>query len=108
MSWNMEHEAWNSQQLLYDARYMKIFRMALELPRLTIAYLILTYQRLFSPDHSFWSKTFFPRGYCKYYPSCSEYARQAIGKRGVLVGSFKAVWRVVRCNPWSGGGVDLP
>jgi uncharacterized protein len=43
---------------------------------------------------------------CKYYPSCSEYAVQAIGKFGILRGLVLAGWRLLRCNPWSHGGFD--
>jgi uncharacterized protein len=43
---------------------------------------------------------------CKYYPSCSEYAVQAIGRYGILRGSVLATWRLVRCNPFSHGGYD--
>jgi putative membrane protein insertion efficiency factor len=45
---------------------------------------------------------------CKYYPSCSEYAVQAIREFGVLRGLVLAGWRLLRCNPWSKGGVDHP
>ncbi len=43
---------------------------------------------------------------CKYHPSCSEYAAQAIGRFGVLRGTVLAGWRLLRCNPWSHGGYD--
>jgi uncharacterized protein len=43
---------------------------------------------------------------CKYHPSCSEYAAEAIRTYGVLKGLVLAAWRVLRCNPWSHGGVD--
>ena len=43
---------------------------------------------------------------CKYYPSCSSYAVQAVRELGVIRGSIVAGWRVLRCNPWSLGGVD--
>ena len=43
---------------------------------------------------------------CKYYPSCSEYAVQAIGRYGILRGSILATWRLLRCNPFSHGGYD--
>jgi uncharacterized protein len=43
---------------------------------------------------------------CRYYPSCSEYAVQAIGRFGLLRGLVLAGWRLLRCNPWSKGGVD--
>jgi hypothetical protein len=43
---------------------------------------------------------------CKYHPSCSEYAVEAIRTYGVLRGLVLAAWRLLRCNPWSHGGVD--
>ena len=43
---------------------------------------------------------------CKFHPSCSHYASDALRKYGPLRGSLKAVWRLLRCNPWSRGGVD--
>ncbi|WP_457600949.1 membrane protein insertion efficiency factor YidD [Hydrogenivirga sp.] len=45
---------------------------------------------------------------CRFHPTCSEYAILAVEKHGALKGSVKALWRVLRCNPWSKGGVDLP
>lgn len=43
---------------------------------------------------------------CKYHPSCSRYAVQAIERFGILRGLVLAGWRLLRCNPWSHGGVD--
>jgi uncharacterized protein len=43
---------------------------------------------------------------CRYYPSCSEYAIQAIQRFGILRGLVLAGWRLLRCNPWSRGGFD--
>jgi putative membrane protein insertion efficiency factor len=43
---------------------------------------------------------------CKYHPSCSQYAIDAVRARGLLVGSVLAGWRLLRCNPWSRGGFD--
>ena len=43
---------------------------------------------------------------CKYHPTCSEYAVQAIRSYGVLRGVVLAAWRLLRCNPWSHGGID--
>jgi uncharacterized protein len=43
---------------------------------------------------------------CKYYPSCSTYALQAVRELGVVRGTIVAGWRLARCNPWSHGGVD--
>jgi putative membrane protein insertion efficiency factor len=45
---------------------------------------------------------------CKYHPSCSAYAVQSIERYGILRGLVLAVWRVLRCNPWSHGGYDPP
>lgn len=43
---------------------------------------------------------------CKYYPTCSEYMRQAIEKYGALKGTFLGIKRLLRCNPFSKGGYD--
>jgi uncharacterized protein len=55
------------------------------------------YQRLISPALG---------QRCRYYPSCSEYAAQAIERFGILRGLALAGWRLLRCNPWSHGGFD--
>jgi putative membrane protein insertion efficiency factor len=69
---------------------MKHLRMLVLIP-------IRAYQRAFSPVLG---------NRCKYYPSCSEYAAQAIEQFGILRGLALAVWRLLRCNPWSHGGFD--
>lgn len=43
---------------------------------------------------------------CKYYPTCSEYMKQAIEKYGAFKGTFKGIKRLLRCNPFSKGGYD--
>lgn len=43
---------------------------------------------------------------CRFQPTCSEYARQAILKHGHFKGLALAVWRILRCNPWGGSGYD--
>lgn len=43
---------------------------------------------------------------CKYEPSCSHYAAQAVREYGILRGLILAGWRLLRCNPWSYGGYD--
>jgi hypothetical protein len=43
---------------------------------------------------------------CKYEPTCSHYAEQAIRTHGPVKGLVLAIWRVLRCNPWSRGGYD--
>jgi putative membrane protein insertion efficiency factor len=45
-------------------------------------------------------------GQCRFYPSCSHYAEDAVRARGALAGSALAVWRVLRCNPFGTGGLD--
>lgn len=47
----------------------------------------------------------FPRR-CKYEPTCSAYAEQAVRELGIARGTVLAVWRLLRCNPWSHGGWD--
>ena len=44
--------------------------------------------------------------HCKFYPTCSEYTKQAIEKYGALKGTFLGVKRILRCNPFSKGGYD--
>lgn len=58
---------------------------------------IRLYQRVISPA--------LPRR-CKYHPTCSDYAVQAIRSYGILRGSVLAGWRLLRCNPFSHGGYD--
>ncbi|QQS27381.1 membrane protein insertion efficiency factor YidD [bacterium] len=64
------------------------------------------YQFSLSPDHGL-LKVFYPYGCCRFYPTCSEYAHQAIGEHGVVRGGALAVKRLGRCNPWNRGGIDL-
>ena len=47
-----------------------------------------------------------PSGQCKYHPSCSQYAIDALRAKGLVRGSLLAGWRLLRCNPWSRGGFD--
>jgi putative membrane protein insertion efficiency factor len=66
--------------------------------RKILVFAIKGYQKLISPLLT-------PR--CKYYPSCSTYAELAITELGIK-GLFMATWRLIRCNPFSHGGVDYP
>ena len=43
---------------------------------------------------------------CRYLPSCSEYAMEAIGRHGVARGGMLSAWRLARCHPWGGSGLD--
>lgn len=67
--------------------------------------LIKGYQKTLSPDHGY-LQVFYPQGLCRYYPSCSQYAYEAIDKKGVIRGCWLAMKRIWRCNPWSQGGID--
>ena len=84
-----------------------MWQKILNLIRAPFLLLIRLYQKTISPDHGIF-KYKFPHGYCRFYPSCSEYSFQAIKKYGLIRGGFKAMRRILRCNPWSKGGMDLP
>ena len=68
--------------------------------RKLIISLINLYQKGISPMIS--SKNI----HCKFYPTCSEYTKQAIQKYGALKGCILGIWRIIRCNPFSKGGYD--
>jgi putative membrane protein insertion efficiency factor len=50
----------------------------------------------------------FTGGHCRFHPSCSAYAEQAVRELGVGRGVPLAAWRILRCGPWTAGGVDYP
>lgn len=58
---------------------------------------ILFYQRCVSP---------FTPPSCRFQPTCSAYAIEALKKHGPLKGLWLAIWRILRCNPWGGSGYD--
>jgi putative membrane protein insertion efficiency factor len=45
-------------------------------------------------------------GQCRFYPTCSHYAEDAVRSRGAVVGSALGLWRILRCNPFGAGGID--
>ena len=59
--------------------------------------LIRAYQRWLSPLLG---------AHCRFHPTCSSYALEAVGRYGVLRGSWMGVKRIARCHPWNAGGVD--
>lgn len=77
----------------------------LETPQKLILSAISLYQKTLSPDHG-WFKARYPHGFCRFYPSCSEYARQAVDKHGTLKGSALAAARLTRCHPWAEPKID--
>lgn len=66
-------------------------------PRKIIIYLIILYQKYLSP---------FLGNNCRYYPTCSEYTKQAVDKYGIIKGSILGIIRILKCNPFFKGGVD--
>ena len=67
--------------------------------------LIKVYQKTISFDHGAF-KIFYPYGFCRFRPTCSEYGVEAINKYGVIKGGLMTSWRILRCNPWNKGGND--
>ena len=67
-------------------------------PRKIVIYIIKLYQKFLSP---FLGKN------CKYYPTCSEYTKQAVDKYGIIKGSILGIIRILKCNPFSKGGVNI-
>ena len=64
------------------------------------------YQRTLSPDHSP-RKVNYPYGYCRHYPSCSEYSKLVINKHGAIKGVGISIFRIVQCNPLSKPKIDV-
>ena len=75
-------------------------------PKKFVLKAIKIYQWTLSPDHSQYGKLRHPHGYCRFYPSCSVYAYQAIEKFGCFHGGFLAIKRILRCNPFHQPAID--
>lgn len=67
--------------------------------------LIKLYQKSLSPDHG-WFKSKWPYGFCRYYPTCSQYSIEAFQTHGSVKGMYLTIKRIIRCNPFSQPGVD--
>ena len=74
-------------------------------PRYIAVRVLKIYQRTISFDHGL-LRFFYPFGFCRFRPTCSDYAIAAITKYGLVKGGVKAIWRVLRCHPWGQGGYD--
>ena len=74
-------------------------------PRRIVLFLIRAYQKTLSFDHGP-MRRFYPYGYCRFHPTCSDYGYGCIEKYGLLRGGALTAWRVLRCNPFSRGGND--
>lgn len=66
---------------------------------------IRAYQKTLSPDHGPFQRLF-KHGVCKFHPTCSQYAYEAVGKYGLVRGSWLGARRVLRCHPFTVGGFD--
>jgi putative membrane protein insertion efficiency factor len=67
------------------------------LPRNIVIAFLLGYRKVISPLYG---------DVCRYYPTCSSYGLQQVQQRGVVAGAVLTAWRILRCNPFSKGGVD--
>lgn len=72
-------------------------RFILLLPRNAGVLVLRAYRAVISPLYG---------DVCRYYPSCSAYGLGSIQQQGLLVGSALTLWRILRCNPWTRGGID--
>jgi len=73
--------------------------------KIIVLWSIRIYQRTLSMDHG-WLKRFYPEGFCGFHPTCSEYGYQCVDRHGILKGGKLTAWRILRCNPFSRGGID--
>ena len=78
---------------------MNVLRRILSLPGELLVLLVRAYQKVISPmlgDN------------CRFYPSCSQYFILAVRKYGVISGSLRGIWRILKCHPFHRGGYDPP
>ena len=75
----------------------RVLRFVWLLPRNALITVLRIYRAVVSPLYG---------DVCRYYPSCSAYALGSVQQRGAVRGSVLSVWRVLRCNPWTEGGID--
>src|SRR6476659_9719052 len=80
-----------------ESALVRLGRAAWNAPRNILILLLLAYRRLISPLYG---------QVCRFFPSCSAYALEAITVHGAVKGSWLAVRRLLRCHPWNAGGVD--
>lgn len=79
----------------FEAR--DILRSVPVIPRNLVLLFLAGYRRVISPLYG---------DVCAYYPSCSAYAVGAVQQHGAVRGALLSAWRILRCNPWTRGGVD--
>ena len=76
---------------------MRLVLFLVLLPRNIVITPVVLWRKIVSPLYG---------NVCRYYPSCSSYGLQSLQRRGLIVGVPATIWRILRCNPWSSGGVD--
>ena len=76
---------------------MKLLAFLWLLPRNLLIGFVVFWRKLISPLYG---------DVCRYYPSCSAYGLGSFQQHGVVIGGLRTIWRIIRCNPWSAGGVD--
>lgn len=81
-----------------SARVVRLLRRLVRLPATVVVLLLRLWQLVVSPLYG-------PT--CRFYPSCSAYALEAVDRHGLVRGGWLAVRRLGRCHPWNPGGVDL-
>ena len=86
--------------------FNKILNFLVNLPKTGALLFINLYQLTLSPDHG-WFKAIYPHGFCRFYPTCSEYSKQSIQKYGLLKGAILTINRLVKCHPWAESKLDL-
>ena len=94
----MNPEEFHLHDYSHEPRLRDMPRILVNWPRIGVLALFRLYQMILSPA--------LPANTCRFYPSCSHYGYQAVYKHGALKGSFLAIWRVLRCNPFNPGGYD--
>lgn len=80
-----------------EMRGRDIVRSIPLLPRNAVIAFLSGYRKVISPLYG---------DVCAYYPSCSAYAVGAVQQHGAVRGALLSAWRILRCNPWTSGGVD--
>jgi len=78
-------------------------RGLIAVPKVALIFIVRIYQLVVSPAQSF---LFGPAGGCRFTPTCSQYALDAVNEHGVITGGWLAAKRICRCHPFGGGGHD--